>query len=112
MNLFFSLVGNIINNWNYLVNDFLGFSLNLSVIINFLIPFSIAFLCLFTSFSFGKKLIKITGRRFKKNNYNYLIFIAIGYIFISFGFALLGFLSLLKPFIVFLYIFLILSFSF
>ena len=112
MNLFFSLVGNIINNWNYLVNDFLGFSLNLSVIINFLINFLIAFLFIFTSFSFGKKLIQMLSIKLKNNDYNYLIYIALGYIFISTGFALLGFFSLLKPPIILFYLTLVLIFSF
>lgn len=112
MDLFYRLIENIINNWNYLGNDFLGFSLNISVIINFFINFLIALFFIFSSFAFGEKLIKITGGRFKKNNFNYLIFIGVGYIFISFGFALLGFFSLLNPFAMIFYLSLIIIFSF
>ncbi|PIR79716.1 MAG: hypothetical protein COU25_03830 [Candidatus Levybacteria bacterium CG10_big_fil_rev_8_21_14_0_10_35_13] len=71
MNLFPSLVGNIINNWNYLVNDFLGFSLNFSVIIIFLISFLMAFLFIFTSFALGEKILKIFNVNLSNNDSNY-----------------------------------------
>jgi len=112
MSLFYGLIGNVSSNWNYLIKDFIGLnSPDFTVFVNFFISFLIAFLFVFTSFSFGKRLLQLTKKNTENNNFNYLIFIALGYIFISFGFALLGFFSLLKPFIIFLYIFLILSFS-
>src|SRR4030043_364946 len=55
MNLFSNLVNNIINNWNLLGNDFMGFSLNIHVITNFFVNFLLSllfYLSLIIIFSF------------------------------------------------------------
>lgn len=89
------LLNNIIASFSYLKSDFLGFNLNPTILVTFFISILVSMTLFFLSYCLGKKIFKL----FKTPAYefNYLIFIAIGYVFISTVIAILGFMRQLTP---------------
>lgn len=112
MDLIKTLPLNILNNLSFLKQDFLGLNIYFWIFPTFLINLLISFLIVFVSYVFGKKILRLIKTDLQTKEYNYLIYIAIGFICISTGVAILGMFSLLKPFVLSLYLALVFIFSF
>lgn len=106
------LIPNIINNYNYLRQDYIGFHLDKLVIYNLIINSLISFLLILIFYLIGSKIKLIIS---KKENYSaqeIFIKIAFGYIFIGSGLAIIGFFSLLHPLVIIIYLLLCISLAF
>lgn len=90
-----NLIQNIIENFTFLGEDFIGFSLSPAGIGNFLLHIIVAGAVFIVFYLLGNKLSKMLLKKNKK--YNFFINIALGYIAIGTGIGVLGLLSLLKP---------------
>jgi hypothetical protein len=92
------LLNNLKENFLFLQNDFLGFSVNIWGIGQFLTHLVIALAIFVVFYTLGGK---IRNKFFKENNqYRFFINIALGYIVLGTGLGLLGIFSLLHPYIV------------
>lgn len=89
------LLGNIIQNYYFVKNDFVGFQIDFTIFITFFTNLIVSLLLIFLCYSFGKKVFEL----FKRTE-QYLINIALGYILISSLITIIGFLSLLHNFII------------
>ncbi|MBI3985155.1 MAG: glycosyltransferase family 39 protein [Candidatus Levybacteria bacterium] len=96
MDLFYSLLNNINQNFSYLKEDFVGLNIDLSVFLGFFINFLFSLILIFISFALGKKIINLFTKKSDNASYSYLIYIAIGYIAIGTLIAVLGIFSLLS----------------
>lgn len=104
MNLFLQLIPNLTSKFNYVIYDFVGFSINLSPLMIFISNFIFAIFLIFISYLLGKKiLLKINSKELEK--YTFLISIALGYILIATGLTFLGVFSLFKSAVLFVYFF-------
>ena len=107
-----SLPSNILNNINYLKQDYLGLNPNFDFLINFTLGFIISISFLIISLLIGQKIRSLFFRNTDLKDINYLVDIALGTIAIGTGVAFLGFLSLLKTPILLSYFGLLLFISF
>ena len=97
-----SLFSNIINNYNYLRQDFTGITFNSLIIFNLLINILIPVIIIIIFYLIG---LKIKLLFFKKYNgiVDFFIKIALGYIFITSGFLILGMLGMFYQSILYSY---------
>lgn len=96
------LFQNIINNFNFLRNDFDGFIINFSGIGQFFLHILIALSIFIIFYYLGLKLRRLFFKENKK--YNFFINIALGYITVGTGIAMLGVFSLLQSGIIWAYL--------
>ena len=97
-------ISNIINNYSYLQQDYIGIHLDKIVIYNLIINVLISFALVLIFYLIGSKIKLII---FKKENYseqNIFMKIAFGYIFIGSGLPIIGFFSFLYHSIVITYL--------
>lgn len=95
LNLFRSLPENILHRIEFLQQDYIGITLDIKVFNIFFASLTFALFLTLLSYSLGKKIsASFNGKR--RNSYDYLFFIAVGYILIGTGIAFLGLLSLLN----------------
>ena len=93
--LFFSLPSNILDRILLLKHDYVGLPSNLIPFQTFTIGILLALLLTYVSYSLGKKVVsKIIS--VEHLEFDYLIYIAIGYIIFCTGISIIGFLSLLN----------------
>lgn len=111
-NLITGLPSNILNNINYLKQDYLGLNPNFDFLINFTLGFIISISFLIISLLIGRTIRSLFFRNSGFKDINYLIDCALGTITIGTGVALLGFFSLLKTPIFLFYLGLLLFTSF
>ncbi len=91
MDLLYSLPENILQRIEFLKQDYIGITLDIKVFNIFFVSLAFALFLTLLSYSFGKKIsAPFNGKR--ENAYDYLFFIAVGYILIGTGIAFLGFL--------------------
>ncbi len=107
-----SLFTNIIQNFNYVKNDFTGFNLDISFILNFIFNLIVTVIIFNLTYLFGKKIFSLFNKNFESKPYSYLVSIGIGYIFSSLGITLLGFFHLLYPQLISIYLLCIIFISF
>lgn len=100
-----SYVNNIVDNYTFLKNDFVGISVNYQGIWNFIQHFLLASIIFIIFYFLGDFLRK----KFFKGNikYNFFIAIALGYIVVGSGIGILGFFSLIQPQFIILYLLLL-----
>ncbi len=111
MDLLYSLPENILQRIEFLQQDYVGITLDISVFNIFFVSLAFALFLTLLSYSLGKKIsAPFNGKR--ENTYDYLFFIAVGYILIGTGIAFLGFLSLLNFVSITLFLSLIVAYSF
>ncbi len=91
-----SLPSNILNNINYLKQDYLGLNPNFDFLVNFTFGFIISISFLIISLLIGQKIRSLFFINADLKDINYLVDIALGTIAIGTGVALLGFFSLLN----------------
>lgn len=103
MDLLNSLASNILQKIDLINQDYVGFKIDLHFLVTFFLCSIFSISTIFLSYALGKKISSRFGFN-TKNNYDYLYFIAIGYILLGSGIALLGFFSLLYPFYVTLFL--------
>ncbi len=104
MGLLNSLSNNIIQNFNYVKNDFTGLNLDISFIFIFILNLIVTLIIFNFTYLFGKKIFSLFNKNIEYKPYSYLISIGLGYIFSSLGIALLGFFHLLYPQLISIYI--------
>ncbi|GEM_PF-1214970 len=97
-----NLLQNIINNYTFLKNDFIGITINIYGITQFIVTFLIAIGVLAILYALGEKIRIVFFREIKQ--LAFFISIALGYFVIGTGVAILGFFSLLQPHILSLYL--------
>ncbi len=97
-----SLFNNIINNYNYLKQDYVGFIVNFQGIASFLINSVITVVVILVFFLIGSK-IKNTIFREKNEIVDFFIKIALGYILTASGFLILGMLGMFYKNILYAY---------
>lgn len=112
MNLFYLLTENVFQKITYLKQDFLGFSIDYLVFIDFIANIVFALILIFTSFSLGKKILNYFTKTIEDYEFGYLIYTALGYIIIGSIIGLLGLFSLLNPLVIFFTIIVILLIAF
>lgn len=102
MNLLSSLIGNILANYNYLLQDYTGFKINPSIIFNFSINLLLSMIIIAVFYLIG---LKIKNLLFKQENKNVNIFIeiALAYIVTASGILILGMLSILYKQVLYIY---------
>ncbi len=99
-----NLISNIINNYSYLRQDYIGIHLNRIVIYNSIINALISLTLILVFYLLGSKIKLII---FKKENYSVqdiFVKIAFGYIFIGSGLAIIGFFSFLYSSVIAIYL--------
>lgn len=94
---------NVVNNYNFLRNDFIGISFNLIGIIHVLANFLVA-ICLILIFYFIGKKIRLLFIKYDNGGLHHFVDIGLGYIAIGTGIAILGVLSLLHARILLVYL--------
>lgn len=107
-----SLPSNILNNINYLKQDYLGLNPDFDFLINFTLGFIISISFLIISLLIGQKIRSLFFRNADLKDINYLIDTALGTIALGTGVALLGFFSFLKTPVLLSYLGLLLIISF
>ena len=112
LNVLNKLPANILNNINYLKQDYLGLNLNFNFLVNFILGFSTSIAFLIISLLIGQKIRNIFFRNVDFKDIDYLICIALGTIVIGTGIAFLGFFSLLNSTTLFSYLTLLIIISF
>lgn len=98
-----NLLSNIISNYSYLRDDFLGLSVSLTGIGQFVLHIVITLGVFILFYFFGEKIRKLLFKEVKQ--YIFFINIALGYITLGTGLGLLGGFSLLYPTIIVAYLF-------
>ena len=111
MDLFYSLPENILQRIILLQQDYIGITLDIKVFNIFFVSLAFALFLTLLSYSLGKK-ISVPFNDKEENTYDYLFFIAVGYILIGTGIAFLGFLSLLNFTSITLFLLFIIVYSF
>lgn len=96
MGLFYSLTENILQRIKLLQQDYIGITLDIKVFNIFFVSLAFSLFLTLLSYSLGKKISASFFNDKEKNTYDYLFFIAVGYILIGTGIAFLGFFSLLN----------------
>jgi len=106
MSLFFTLINNILANFNYLRQDYLGIKIDTFIIFNFLINLALSVAILIIFYLVGLKIKQIF---IKQENKVMSIFtgIAIGYIFSASIILIMGMLEILYRPVLYLYFFLL-----
>src|SRR3989344_1498396 len=90
-----SLIQNLINNYNFLQQDYTGIQFNASIVLNLIINISISLGLIIVFYLLGNKIKNIFLNKNNLQEQEIFIKIALGYIFIGTGLAVLGFFSLL-----------------
>lgn len=106
-----SLFNNIIQNFDYVRNDFTGFNLDINFIFNFILNLIVTLIIFNFTYLFGKKIFSLFNKNIEDKSYSYLISIGLGYIISSLGIAILGFFHLLYPQLILIYILFIIFIS-
>ncbi len=115
LELFASLINNVINNLRFLTQDFIGIQINYTYIVNVFFSFLLSLFLLPFIFLTGIKIRKLFFKSVSESTYKYLIDFSLGYIFISSLIGILGFVSLLYRnylLLIFMFIFIISLFHF
>lgn len=110
MDLLYSLPQNILKRIEFIKQDYTTFIPDPKVFVVFSLSLSFALFSIFLFYSFGKKVISPSQKTTK--NYDYLFFIATGFVLISSGIAILGFFSLLTPAAIIIYLLFVFAYSF
>src|SRR3989344_182064 len=100
MNLF----QNLINNYNFLQQDYIGIQFNISIVSNLIINITISSGLIIVFYLLGSKIKKCFLNKTNFQEQEIFIKIALGYILIGSGLAILGFFSLLYPVIITIYL--------
>ncbi len=100
MNLFYLLTENVFQKITYLKQDFLGFSIDYLVFIDFIANIVFALILIFASFSLGKKVLNYFTKTTDDYEFGYLVYTALGYIIIGSIIGLLGLFSLPNPLVI------------
>lgn len=101
------LIQNLINNYKYLQQDYIGIHLSISVVFNLITNITISLGLIISFYLLGTKLKNIFLARKNFQDQEIFIKIALGYVFIGTGLAVLGFFSFLNPLTITIYITLI-----
>jgi len=106
------LPSNILNNINYLKQDYLGLNPNFDFLVNFTLGFIVSISFLIISLLIGQKIRILFFKNADLKDIDYLIDAALGTITIGTGVALLGFFSLLNTPVLISYLVLLMIISF
>src|SRR3989344_6698504 len=103
-NIQMTLISNIINNYNYLQQNYTGIHLDKIIIYNLIINLVISLTLVLIFYLLGSKIKSIISKKEDYSAQEIFIKIAFGYIFIGSGLAIIGFFSLLYSSIIILYL--------
>lgn len=102
MSLLSSLIGNVLANYNYLRQDYIGLKINPSIIFNFSISLFLSIIIIAVFYLIGFKIKNLLFKQLNKN-INIFIEIALGYIVTASGILILGILSFLYKEVLYIY---------
>ena len=92
-----NLIQNLINNYNFLQQDYIGIQFNISIISNLIINITISSGLIIVFYLLGNKIKNIFLNKADFQKQEIFVKIAFGYIFIGSGLAIIGFFSFLYP---------------